>query len=108
MRVVSYRSASSSPTALSYGTGLIYSLPQLLAEHWASHSMTRHGGISSQRTRSSASLTAEWKSYRPPRPLAIRYAGAIFQGRTDGPEEQIFGGDEQVRSWGQSELRSEK
>src|SRR5262249_43225605 len=45
MRVVSYRFASSSPTALSYGTGFIYSLPQLLAEHWASHSMTRHGGI---------------------------------------------------------------
>jgi hypothetical protein len=37
MRVVSYRSASFSPTALSYGTGLLYSLPQLLAEHWASH-----------------------------------------------------------------------
>jgi|SRR3954449_10662383 len=37
MRVVSYRSANSSPTALSYGTGLLYSLPQLLAEHWASH-----------------------------------------------------------------------
>ena len=37
MRVVSYRSASFSPTALSYGTGLLYSLPQRLAEHWASH-----------------------------------------------------------------------
>src|SRR6185295_11089159 len=37
VRVVSYRSASFSPTALSYGTGLLYSLPQLLAEHWASH-----------------------------------------------------------------------
>ena len=37
MRVVSYRSASFSPTAFSYSTGLLYSLPQLLAEHWASH-----------------------------------------------------------------------
>src|SRR5262245_22994343 len=81
MRVVSYRSASSSPTALSYGTGLIYSLPQLLAEHWASHSMTRHGGISSQRTRSSASSTS-WKSYGRPLPSAIRYGVAIFQRRT--------------------------
>ena len=39
--LASYLSPSSSPTALSYGTGFIYSLPQLLAEHWASHSMTR-------------------------------------------------------------------
>jgi len=31
------RSASFSPTAFSYSTGLLYSLPQLLAEHWASH-----------------------------------------------------------------------
>ena len=37
VRVVSYRSASFSPTALSYGTGLLYSLPQLLAEYWALH-----------------------------------------------------------------------
>jgi hypothetical protein len=33
---------------------------------------------------------------------------AIFQRTTDGPEEQIFGGDEQVRSWGSERLRSEK
>src|SRR5262249_34324797 len=86
MRVVSYRFASSSPTALSYGTGFIYSLPQLLAEHWASYSMTRHGGISSQRTRPSASLTTWWKSYRPQRPSAIRYGVAIVPGRTEaGP-----------------------
>ena len=37
MRVVSYRSADFLLTALSYGTGLLYSLPQLLAEHWVSH-----------------------------------------------------------------------
>src|SRR4029077_17738539 len=72
-----------SPPPLSYGTGLIYSLPQLLAEHWASHSMTRHGGISSQRTRSSANSTTFWKSYERPPPSAIRCAEAIFQGRIE-------------------------
>jgi hypothetical protein len=44
-----------------------------------------------------------WKSYGPPRPLAIQHEGAIFQRATDGPEEQIFGGDEQVRERGQSD-----
>jgi hypothetical protein len=34
--VVSYRSANSSGRRF-HGTGLLYSLPQLLAEHWASH-----------------------------------------------------------------------
>jgi hypothetical protein len=31
---------------LSYGTGFIYSLPQLLAEHWASHSIVAKAGRS--------------------------------------------------------------
>src|SRR5262245_2697282 len=38
---------------------------------------------------SSASSTAYWKSYGPPRPSAIRHVVAIIQGRTERP----FGGE---------------
>ena len=69
MRVVSYRFASSSPTALSYGTGFIYSLPQLLAEHWASHSMTRHGDKSLAQMRSPVVGKATNEGCGPTRPM---------------------------------------
>src|SRR5262245_5646847 len=34
---------------------------------------------------SSASSTAFWKSYEPPRPSAIRHVAAIIQGKTERP-----------------------
>jgi hypothetical protein len=43
------------------------------------------------------------KSYGPQLPSAIRYGVAIFQRRTDGPEEQISGVNEQVRERRQSD-----
>jgi hypothetical protein len=39
-----------------------------------------------------------------PRPSAIQHVGAIFQGRTDGPEEQIFGVNQQIPGRGQTYL----
>jgi hypothetical protein len=43
------------------------------------------------------------EGYGPQRPSAIRHAVAVFQGRTEGLNEQIFGADKQVFGWGQSD-----
>ena len=37
---------------------------------------------------------------RAPQPSGIRPVGAIFLRRTDGLNEQIFGADQQVPTWG--------
>ena len=45
---------------------------------------------------------------RTPTPSAIRRGVAIFQRRTDSPNEQIFGVKQQVRAWDLSDQEAEK